>query len=672
MVVSAAKLEANRRNALRSTGPRTPEGKERSKLNAVTHGCRAETLIVHDEDPQEFEARRQAWIADLAPRSDAEQRAVEDAVIYSWRQDRARRAEVALADARLADHDGDGDTSVEQQVAELGRRLFLDRLGPIEFYPTGIDDPEMGDRDASTSLAHAGKLDPDDPAMLVLRLKSTLEGCEWILGEWAKLKKALDRGQSWLSSDKLRAVRLLGKQPLDAIDDEDVAMVFLASFVLKPDRSKWYWEISMELIDDDTDRFRKSAATRQLQLLMPADVASARDALRALIDRATKPLTAKAEAFRERARIKAALAADILAFDPSVEAERLRRHELASGRAMARSLDTLFKLRRAPEAAASSVVSGRNLSVVGCPLPVADSEGELVAKSIAPNEATGGCGIVTIEPTDEEIDTTWAQEIDTNEATDDPVPAVNGPLSDVVCEPCERVTNEPIDGPLSAVSDSLSENAAPSDDVTNEANGVHENVTNEATGAGKNLTNEPNAGDRELQTPIEGGTIPQQVTAGTATETTDEALKRIRRTREEEVWKLNEQARKEAELAMTTRRAHRAQGREQRMKNGKRAGTPELQAGRTGQITINESKDSVDLYMKMDPKAKNAYLRGELEKVKATYADALRKFVEQDPSFLERALSGRGSSRARKKSKNAEAEDRLEQRVIFAELVKRG
>ena len=59
----------------------------------------------------------------------------------------------------------------------------------------------------------------------------------------------------------------------------------------------------------------------------------------------------------------------MLAFDPSVEAERLRRHELASGRAMARSLDTLFKLRRAN----SSVVSGpiRPLSVVRCPLLVA-------------------------------------------------------------------------------------------------------------------------------------------------------------------------------------------------------------------------------------------------------------------------------------------------------------
>ena len=51
MAISAAKLEANRRNAQKSTGPRTEEGKNRSKLNAVTHGGRAETLVLRNEDP---------------------------------------------------------------------------------------------------------------------------------------------------------------------------------------------------------------------------------------------------------------------------------------------------------------------------------------------------------------------------------------------------------------------------------------------------------------------------------------------------------------------------------------------------------------------------------------------------------------------------------------------
>jgi len=41
MAVSEAKLEANRRNSQKSTGPKTEAGKSRSKLNAVTHGMRA-------------------------------------------------------------------------------------------------------------------------------------------------------------------------------------------------------------------------------------------------------------------------------------------------------------------------------------------------------------------------------------------------------------------------------------------------------------------------------------------------------------------------------------------------------------------------------------------------------------------------------------------------------
>ena len=69
-------------------------------------------------------------------------------------------------------------------------------------------------------------------------------------------------GQVWVSSDKLKAVRLLGKQPFDVIDDRDVAMVFLASFVLKPDTDSWYWEIAMELAESDIKQLRKNAAVR--------------------------------------------------------------------------------------------------------------------------------------------------------------------------------------------------------------------------------------------------------------------------------------------------------------------------------------------------------------------------------------------------------------------------
>ena len=108
-------------------------------------------------------------------------------------------------------------------------------------------------------------------------------------------------------------------------------------------------------------------------LLKPADAAAAKEALLTLIERVTKPLEAKAEVYRERSRIKNSLAADLLAFDPSVEAERLRRHELATGRAMARSLDTLFKLRRVDPSRVS-----RQSSVVSC-------EAEAMPGSVRPS-----------------------------------------------------------------------------------------------------------------------------------------------------------------------------------------------------------------------------------------------------------------------------------------------
>ena len=66
-MVNARQHTANRVNATRSTGPRTPAGKTRAKYNAVAHGLRAVSPVLPGEDPAAWEAYRAAVVAELDP-----------------------------------------------------------------------------------------------------------------------------------------------------------------------------------------------------------------------------------------------------------------------------------------------------------------------------------------------------------------------------------------------------------------------------------------------------------------------------------------------------------------------------------------------------------------------------------------------------------------------------
>jgi hypothetical protein len=55
-MTSFRQIEANRRNARRSTGPITEEGKQRSRCNAIRHGLTAETVIGALEDAEDYKA----------------------------------------------------------------------------------------------------------------------------------------------------------------------------------------------------------------------------------------------------------------------------------------------------------------------------------------------------------------------------------------------------------------------------------------------------------------------------------------------------------------------------------------------------------------------------------------------------------------------------------------
>ena len=93
---SDQQIEANRRNAQLSTGPRSAEGKARVALNAVRHGLSGKQMVLPGEDPAEFDQFREAFFNDLNQQGALEQMLVEKLVADAWRLRRVPAMEVTL------------------------------------------------------------------------------------------------------------------------------------------------------------------------------------------------------------------------------------------------------------------------------------------------------------------------------------------------------------------------------------------------------------------------------------------------------------------------------------------------------------------------------------------------------------------------------------------------
>ena len=158
MSCSPARLAANRANALRSSGPKTEEGKAKSRANAMKHGLCAEILRTPDED-KALEAKPPGeWLE-------------AESALLMMRISRAHRAEEREREhaAMRAESCWDDD-----------RRREADRIG------RGL-----------------GKT----PERVVLRLRATVQGCDWLIERWGWLATAAtqeggwDAGQIRLASD---------------------------------------------------------------------------------------------------------------------------------------------------------------------------------------------------------------------------------------------------------------------------------------------------------------------------------------------------------------------------------------------------------------------------------------------------------------------------------------
>ncbi len=326
-------VEANRKNARKSTGPRTHAGKARACLNAVTHGLTAQTLILPDEDPRAYQARLDAWAADLRPCTAYEEGLVRHAVGLSWRLDRADRVQAALITQSIAGHSEDNDRQAREALEDITRRLFP---GPATPTPDRPDRP-------------AGPDDPDDPARLVPRLENTADGCRWLLDRWAELRAVVAAGTAWDAGQMTRAIGLLGRRPLDAADDPEVLAIVVACFALdraRPDPFAALWE---GLSAREVEYYRQRLLGRRLREAMPASPDEARDVLLEVVDVSMARLEELEAAHRSREAALAELRPVALLFDDTPEGRWVRARQLQYDHAIARIVARFSKARRKGE-----------------------------------------------------------------------------------------------------------------------------------------------------------------------------------------------------------------------------------------------------------------------------------------------------------------------------------
>jgi hypothetical protein len=328
-MISERKIEANRRNAQKSSGPKTAAGKERARLNGLKHGERAKLVspVLPQEDPRELAGRIQQWALDWQLENAIELELVSRAARLSFVLERLERAETAhlarraqIGTAGLA-----GATSKRmEQVAELARKLLY----------------HQGQRFAM----QAGPPWPDNPAAFLRGLEETLEGCRWLLERWEQFRNLQALGADWTLADQHRFIRLQGKEGAEAINDPELNRIFLAWEVLAEGTGKEYWKARHDSISLKDPGLGYHQVWREIAP-RPADQDEAERVLNMVIERWIGRLQALLSEHEALAQAEAAEIADRAAFDGSAEFDRMRRYQTARGRELLRTLDVLMKLR---------------------------------------------------------------------------------------------------------------------------------------------------------------------------------------------------------------------------------------------------------------------------------------------------------------------------------------
>jgi hypothetical protein len=166
--LNIARIDANRENAKKSTGPRTPEGKAASSRNRLVHGLRANKhILIGDDNPADFLLLLQSLDATFRPVGEGEEMLVTQIAHDQWRLERALPMEAAIFRQRLE--------SVDRVDHRHRQSLINERENhqrDPKMYAPAPDPPAEGDR-----LARAFMNDCSEPNSLaaLTRYKAAIQ-----------------------------------------------------------------------------------------------------------------------------------------------------------------------------------------------------------------------------------------------------------------------------------------------------------------------------------------------------------------------------------------------------------------------------------------------------------------------------------------------------------------
>ncbi|WP_435006053.1 hypothetical protein P12x_003728 [Tundrisphaera lichenicola] len=282
MPCSPEQLAANRRNALKSSGPKTEEGKARSRANGLKHSLTGQGVVIPPEDAEEVARRSEVLEAEMKPSSELSRILIGRVAALSVRLERSVRQEFAA-------------------VAEKVRNARAD-----------FDDARRSEVEHMLSWITA------EPATYARRLRQSPEGVDAVIRALLDVKADLTDSDDriWHHGHFERIENLVGRRTTD----------FPASPIKAVCRAAWGDFSLLSAVEGVglVDRDRRAWARDRVAEYLDEEIARLQ-ALRRSID---------VEAI-ERDRLEASERA---LFDPSKEATLGRKYEAATERSLFRTL----------------------------------------------------------------------------------------------------------------------------------------------------------------------------------------------------------------------------------------------------------------------------------------------------------------------------------------------